>query len=223
MDNIARWAVHPRACGERCNAMPRTPKPTGSSPRLRGTRSGDDGRLHQDRFIPAPAGNALRSAIVSMGGPVHPRACGERCSMRSRDSSVRGSSPRLRGTRRPGRCRFALRRFIPAPAGNAGEVVATEVTAQVHPRACGERPSPGLPITGSNGSSPRLRGTRSTPGRSQARHRFIPAPAGNATHSTPTSATTAVHPRACGERDITRKRILDRDGSSPRLRGTRSL
>ena len=92
------------------------------------------------------------------------------------------------------------------------------------------------------GSSPRLRGTPSTPIDERDWTRFIPAPAGNAkAHSfvvahargssprlrgtraapAPRPRSVAVHPRACGERPEDREEEAEFGGSSPRLRGTR--
>ena len=51
-------AVHPRACGERVSAALIVSSSCGSSPRLRGTRYNDFGHTENNRFIPAPAGNA---------------------------------------------------------------------------------------------------------------------------------------------------------------------
>ena len=73
---------------------------TGSSPRLRGTLPLYLWRFVARRFIPAPAGNALRRIDSSRLTPVHPRACGERCNEKREVLEKLGSSPRLRGTRR---------------------------------------------------------------------------------------------------------------------------
>ena len=51
-------AVHPRVCGERGTLPAFAATPTGSSPRVRGTRRGDRRPRRQNRFIPACAGNA---------------------------------------------------------------------------------------------------------------------------------------------------------------------
>ncbi len=94
------------------------------------------------------------------------------------------------------------------------------VILTVHPRACGEHSKfmPSLSIT--DGSSPRLRGTRSV-GRSQLiTGRFIPAPAGNTSPAMHQSPALQVHPRACGEHSPFPRPFFDRVGSSPRLRGT---
>ena len=92
--------VHPRVCGELSRHFGRGSQPTGSSPRVRGTRE------------TTCAGNA--------SSPVHPRVCGElvmptdlearnyrfipACAGNSAvsghvRSNADGSSPRVRGTR----------------------------------------------------------------------------------------------------------------------------
>ena len=215
----------------------------GSSPRLRGTALSSGPCVLAGRFIPAPAGNGNHENKVPQEYSVHPRACGERSYALSRDKTNNGSSPRLRGTAsarprlRPRRRfipapagngrgrRLVLRlsgRFIPAPAGNGMDIgfVAAIGLVAVHPRACGERersqPCARRPI----GSSPRLRGTAGQSPPRLAATRFIPAPAGNGLAFCLGSCSTAVHPRACGERDKMLDRISNDAGSSPRLRGT---
>ena len=54
---ISRPTVHPRACGEHCQRIPRPLSCSGSSPRLRGTLRRARQRTRRCRFIPAPAGN----------------------------------------------------------------------------------------------------------------------------------------------------------------------
>ncbi len=72
----------------------------------------------------------------------------------------------------------------------------------------------------SDGSSPRLRGTRLSLIRRLMKKRFIPAPAGN-TPGPPSGAWGyPVHPRACGEHIPPAMSLLGPGGSSPRLRGT---
>ena len=116
---MCRFAVHPRACGERSSRIHETASEPGSSPRLRGTR------------------RASRAARVSF--TVHPRACGERCTSPSTRTETVGSSPRLRGTRSDQHADGQDERFIPAPAGNALSAAFRKQIPTVHPRACGER------------------------------------------------------------------------------------
>ena len=205
---------------------------SGSSPRLRGTRSAvilasvvlpvhpracgehrrpGGPRGAASRFIPAPAGNTGSSSVAP-----HPADV--------------GSSPRLRGTRirvyRQHRTR----------------------SSAVHPRACGEHVSRRPPMSLKRWRTVHPRALRGT---HRAGHetddaddrRFIPAPAGNtrdcqraawiAAHpgSSPRLRGTrllrrtaalprTVHPRACGEHCSSENNTLLSCGSSPRLRGT---
>ena len=92
-------AVHPRVGGEHCTASRSRYRPTGSSPRGRGTLL--PGRLAEGpvRFIPAWAGNTSRPDALLLLVPVHPRVGGEHQRMRCLHCRISGSSPRGRGTR----------------------------------------------------------------------------------------------------------------------------
>ena len=151
---------------------------------------------------------------------VHPRACGEHATGQNCTITLRGSSPRLRGTRHEQQGSQAIQRFIPALAGNTSAAGRYRAPAAVHPRACGEHNRINAKIFSLPGSSPRLRGTRRIADRHAKRDRFIPALAGNTTPMPHKPAPAPVHPRACGEHGINLDyNELDR-GSSPRLRGT---
>ena len=112
----------------------------GSSPRVRGTRPPGSAPAPTARFIPACAGNSRSPSPAAPCSTVHPRVCGElvrrqvgdvlsarfipACAGNSRAAehgSHRdgGSSPRVRGTPRPGSSRRTAKRFIPACAGNS--------------------------------------------------------------------------------------------------------
>ncbi len=151
--------VHPRVCGERYGEDAAQELDCGSSPRVRGTRVDLQLGIVLDRFIPACAGNACAAA----GGPgpasVHPRVCGERAGPRTSTRAARGSSPRVRGTRRHDPPAALRRRFIPACAGNATARGASGAGRPVHPRVCGERVVGVRFDCAGLGSSPRVRGT----------------------------------------------------------------
>ena len=172
--------VHPRACGELVHdavgfhasgrfipahagelllglCEPRFPG--GSSPRMRGTPPETAAHRVGHRFIPAHAGNSrayIRRWCEAYGSS--PRMRG---TLRGSSEvySPTGSSPRMRGTRRPRRAPHHPGRFIPAHAGNSLPSVAVSRRRPVHPRACGELCRVFLLPNGSNGSSPRMRGT----------------------------------------------------------------
>ena len=101
-ETLPAWgfrSVHPRACGERGPTASASRKPGGSSPRLRGTRVSEVKQCLRQRFIPAPAGNAVSARSRNGLLTVHPRACGERIGKARDTRLIGGSSPRLRGTR----------------------------------------------------------------------------------------------------------------------------
>ncbi len=132
-----------------------------------------------------------------------------------------GSSPRVRGTPRAAARRSSRARFIPACAGNASPRPVRRADRPVHPRVCGERSDEVEIDHQTDGSSPRVRGTRHHRRRQHQPERFIPACAGNARWRCTTHSRRPVHPRVCGERigELTRGGELA--GSSPRVRGTR--
>ena len=72
----------------------------GSSPRVRGTQLRSHGRLFDAGIIPACAGNTEARKFRDIPGWDHPRVCGEHKGTVYRHADARGSSPRVRGTRR---------------------------------------------------------------------------------------------------------------------------
>ena len=133
--------VHPRMRGERRWAkLPMITSP-GSSPHARGTpRAANLARAHV-RFIPACAGNARHPASIRSWTTVHPRMRGERGSVCCTALMFSGSSPHARGTHAKRAEPWALRRFIPACAGNASAEAEAGSCTSVHPRMRGERGS----------------------------------------------------------------------------------
>ncbi len=118
---------------------------------------------------------------------------------------------------------FQLVRFIPAHAGNARIRFLRDADFSVHPRACGERVRRPPLAQAWPGSSPRMRGTLDFFLCFHSPLRFIPAHAGNAIDREMSSWIVSVHPRACGERYCCCLCQQLGTGSSPRMRGTRSL
>ena len=234
----------------------------GSSPRVRRTPGSPVCRSRSSRFIPACAGNSAPRPSAGRRPSVHPRVCGELVVVaRWRDGKVRfipacagnsgpwarsqtssrGSSPRVRGTRRHQSAAHRRRRFIPACAGNsddhvrgAGEILGssprvrgTHADRRQVPRrqrfipACAGN-SAGRREAGlvRGGSSPRVRGTRHRRHADAALCRFIPACAGNSCAGCVPSPQRPVHPRVCGELSSVALPLVRLDGSSPRVRGT---
>ena len=175
-------SVHPRVCGEHDLLPDRNPHSSGSSPRMRGTRSKPTLTHGFTRFIPAYAGNTKRHWLKSHTLPVHPRVCGEHYGGNVDFSNADGSSPRMRGTQAFRPTAPEQNRFIPAYAGNTPRGSRTSIAPAVHPRVCGEHICRKDASQRKFGSSPRMRGTPCPSVHFLSGHRFIPAYAGNTTH-----------------------------------------
>ncbi len=215
----AARSVHPRADGERSSNGDPYLGGGGSSPRRRGEGEARWGFHRARRFIPAQTGRGTRWHPPAPTSTVHPRADGERNRAQTSISIRPGSSPRRRGEVglvRPGLHRH---RFIPAQTGRGQTCRRGSPSPPVHPRADGER-AVRSPFQGHHGgSSPRRRGEgralRELPGRV----RFIPAQTGRGPAPTGRTSSSAVHPRADGERFGNGGFQGDFSGSSPRRRG----
>ena len=192
----------------------------GSSPRVRGTHEYAQRIPLLHRFIPACAGNTTYTIKSATTTSVHPRVCGEHDGCGPPPSGPRGSSPRVRGTRKTVAAIPAPDRFIPACAGNTNSISPRSCIWTVHPRVCGEHHDPHMPTATHSGSSPRVRGTRVKMEELLYEFRFIPACAGNTRECALSTARPAVHPRVCGEHARAAYSDGDTLGSSPRVRGT---
>ncbi|ERU56530.1 hypothetical protein Q089_03800 [Pseudomonas aeruginosa C48] len=196
-----QFAVHPHACGEHQRAVIAQHAADGSSPRMWGTRAGLARTGSGLRFIPTHVGNTT-AALASV-------------------SPMNGSSPRMWGTHEHACKNIQIRRFIPTHVGNTWYPGLRASAPPVHPHACGEH-FPGKDAQEySDGSSPRMWGTPSRPAPASSCHRFIPTHVGNTMRSAMPRCGRAVHPHACGEHRSCIKRAKVRNGSSPRMWGTR--
>ena len=192
--------VHPRTRGEQASHCRRVVFNDGSSPHTRGTVRGCNRGSCRRRFIPAHAGNSAHDNRSPLHVPVHPRTRGEQTHCAYSGLFIPGSSPHTRGTGGSGIPWRALRRFIPAHAGNRNENLSLSFRRI--------------------GSSPHTRGTASSVPRYVFYERFIPAHAGNRYLLAIPARNSSVHPRTRGEQLLTCycKRISA--GSSPHTRGT---
>ena len=76
-ENRQRIMVHPHACGEHVGACRDRYIGIGSSPRMWGTRDGNERSRVRCRFIPTHVGNTTGATKSCLGFTVHPHACGE--------------------------------------------------------------------------------------------------------------------------------------------------
>ena len=170
---------HPRVCGEHTCAEVDGADLTGSSPRMRGTRSLFSGQFRARGIIPAYAGNTLYALRVSGFHWDHPRVCGEHPPPPPEPTEDLGSSPRMRGTRRLHRLLRGRPGIIPAYAGNTVSWPRSTIQRRDHPRVCGEHLSTVAVSDATTGSSPRMRGTQIKLTEQRPRLGIIPAYAGN--------------------------------------------
>ena len=111
--------------------------------------------------------------------------------------------------------------IIPAYAGNTSQPRQSPSKPRDHPRVCGEHTGHLAAIILIRGSSPRMRGTLPCLGASHVGRGIIPAYAGNTGLNDSLRGITGDHPRVCGEHFSTPRLSFRREGSSPRMRGTR--
>ena len=195
----SRRRDHPRVCGEHSGTQYRIHASAGSSPRVRGTRDYIQFSKNFTGIIPACAGNTPPTGRATAQRRDHPRVCGEHCCSIVRTSGIRGSSPRVRGTRDNPRRALRTHRIIPACAGNTSGLLAEGDSVRDHPRVCGEHPHVrGFGGRG-HGSSPRVRGTQTATEAESNLAGIIPACAGNTRAWPRPQCTPWDHPRVCGE------------------------
>ena len=128
---------HPRACGAHVDCRVGQPGFAGSSPRMRGSRGIDTTAGCAIGIIPAHAGLTNSSSRTAMPRGDHPRACGAHRLSSRKQIAARGSSPRMRGSRKATRRPYRWTGIIPAHAGLTFQGHRGNVQARDHPRACG--------------------------------------------------------------------------------------
>ena len=211
---------HPRACGEHLCVAVQYISVLGSSPRMRGTRTAPHQPGWAHGIIPAHAGNTPWRSLEATSARDHPRACGEHNIAVFKVSNKAGSSPRMRGTLIDTQVGGKIIRIIPAHAGNTSWSNGVRCRPRDHPRACGEHILTTSAGTSSKGSSPRMRGTRTSKKTQKFNLGIIPAHAGNTSSFFKYLRNAWDHPRACGEHVIAVAAAAVILGSSPRMRGT---
>ena len=211
---------HPRVCGEHDCGEHFDVSFLGSSPRMRGTPTSGRRPSPKAGIIPAYAGNTQHVWDTDTAWQDHPRVCGEHFPSALSELRTPGSSPRMRGTRRPAMRRGCVPGIIPAYAGNTSSKRCPAESARDHPRVCGEHLSERTEKFDGRGSSPRMRGTRAMNHGRVAAFGIIPAYAGNTGLNDSLRGIAGDHPRVCGEHHATGREHVQVAGSSPRMRGT---
>ena len=126
----------------------------------------------------------------------------------------------MRGTLHGHTIRALQHGIIPAYAGNTADSGDHSRRHGDHPRVCGEHYERKRLAHQFQGSSPRMRGTRTVRESQGGTVGIIPAYAGNTTSRTTERKPWRDHPRVCGEHHSPSPDGSSRPGSSPRMRGT---
>ena len=171
----------------------------GSSPHARGTPGNPSLIYPGEGIIPACAGNTSGWVDVMFIFGDHPRMRGEHSSRDSRQTTIRGSSPHARGTRRYPRCRQPHAGIIPACAGNTSSLVSFRSVCGDHPRMRGEHQPEAIGMVLATGSSPHARGTLLAVQFRRVALGIIPACAGNTNAPMRYVPRNWDHPRMRGE------------------------
>ena len=149
----------------------------------------------------------------------HPRSCGANSQFCSLRSTVRGSSPLVRGQRKPTDRYGVSFRIIPARAGPTGPIAIPCRPGPDHPRSCGANVAQRAAERGSTGSSPLVRGQLVSLNTGVYPLRIIPARAGPTDFHTPHAPPNTDHPRSCGANPRSSRGPRGLRGSSPLVRG----
>ncbi len=155
--------VYPRWRGEHIIKLTVRRFNSGLSPLARGTPTSMSAVMVRQRFIPAGAGNTIRSSVIRAPLPVYPRWRGEHNGGTPPLTTGVGLSPLARGTRLERCSRQMAERFIPAGAGNTYPLVLMFYACPVYPRWRGEHALDKKLYPWSCGLSPLARGTRMPP------------------------------------------------------------
>ena len=172
-----------------------------------------------------PAGAGLTPSARFFLGKYwdHPRGCGahaEACRFRR---LFLGSSPRVRGSLFIGIIAIFGIRIIPAGAGLTYLRNSAIVSPRDHPRGCGAHSCHASISLPRPGSSPRVRGSLLGDKSMFDGMGIIPAGAGLTLSCVPPAGPRGDHPRGCGAHDHIQLWRNTSWGSSPRVRGSRTV
>ena len=173
-----RWD-HPRMCGEHFSCASIFDISPGSSPHVRGARTGGCGCDVVRGIIPACAGSTPSTSLVTCAFWDHPRMCGEHYARLKQKAFGLGSSPHVRGALDLEFANFRLRGIIPACAGSTCLSDFERSVFGDHPRMCGEHYYRFSQLEPHAGSSPHVRGALVLRGAVQPIRGIIPACAGS--------------------------------------------
>ena len=140
--SVLFWKVprdHPRVCGEKLFNSSSVWSLTGSPPRMRGKGNPGSCICIRPGITPAYAGKSGFSPFLALWVEDHPRVCGEKKPRQLMQTSLRGSTPRMRGKGSVKLPRNAGSRITPAYAGKSSSHSQKGCLTEDHPRVCGEK------------------------------------------------------------------------------------
>ena len=170
----------------------------GSSPRVRGSLSSIPINSTVMGIIPAGAGLTAMTLPNNRRLRDHPRGCGAHQTPSVLDLYMRGSSPRVRGSREYEYDSYSMTGIIPAGAGLTRLTRCLSCPARDHPRGCGAHPVRLPQGRQEAGSSPRVRGSLCASRVLAFPSGIIPAGAGLTMVSLRLPMASGDHPRGCG-------------------------
>ena len=195
----------------------------GSSPHVRGALLVVEPLRVRGGIIPACAGSTRDCDGTPYIRWDHPRMCGEhRVRLICRVLRT-GSSPHVRGAPAAVVVCHLVRGIIPACAGSTNRRGWCAWPKRDHPRMCGEHDAHTAIRRSDRGSSPHVRGALFSSLVSFRIWGIIPACAGSTFVARRTADRVRDHPRMCGEHSENVPRSFASTGSSPHVRGARSL
>ena len=174
----AHHADHPRTCGANGGLAALAAKGGGSSPHMRGKQQGARHLLRVARIIPAHAGQTRSRSGPAPDPKDHPRTCGANALAYRIREGRDGSSPHMRGKRRPALRHYPRVRIIPAHAGQTYRPDCSRRSCPDHPRTCGANAMREGLFHKLAGSSPHMRGKHADIEAEGRQIRIIPAHAG---------------------------------------------
>ena len=212
---------HPRGCGAHLELLSFFDVLMGSSPRVRGSPLHIEVVAVISGIIPAGAGLTRHQLHDVLSDRDHPRGCGAHGLYTVSPSSRPGSSPRVRGSLFLELFPLFLEWIIPAGAGLTNFRQLQPSHDRDHPRGCGAHLYTGQLRQLLRGSSPRVRGSPFRPVVLTSCCGIIPAGAGLTRGLKALASFIWDHPRGCGAHFCDGARLYTKQGSSPRVRGSR--
>ena len=187
-------------CGEKGSRYREIIRSMGSPPRVRGKDAVLFYMADPVGITPACAGKRRYRYLFDFYTRDHPRVCGEKSKEVAEYASKAGSPPRVRGKVEPFKGSMYQSRITPACAGKSVRLSGLSGSGTDHPRVCGEKVPPLLPVVLYRGSPPRVRGKGRCSRYSIPASRITPACAGKSMQGQSAQANQKDHPRVCGEK-----------------------